>query len=402
MFDSTDTSSARIPCAFGPLADLAISVFRVVSIHSVFPNPHVSLLSALKKLHEKNWRVTLRVQGLYHPPNSLWMNSCRHSSMAEYGSPYLFRILIFWVFGILVGSCNHSSDVSEVNGSPRACLSTLSLDSIAGWWCERSISWPEGVVDVEVDELERLVVEPGTTPGTKFSVLHCIRKPFPMRCGFWPLIHSYEYPCSSKRFPKDRTAGVSSRTFFVKNICNSLTNCGLFMRLHLKFLIQRNSSPFCWSCTSTLRSPQQFLFPQVWGLMAQESTKFPKAGRLFNVSHWILGYVWRTSALLHGHIALAIPSLPETDPQILEDWGYSDEDHLGKSFQAMDSWSRMLAWRTTAFKNRTHRIGFSIFELFRKIDQEFGGSMSWSTQPNCRAISNKATALLSSYSFSTF
>ena len=40
-------------------------------------------------------------------------------------------ILIFFGFGILVGSCNSSSDGSEVNGSPRACLSTLSLDTIA-------------------------------------------------------------------------------------------------------------------------------------------------------------------------------------------------------------------------------------------------------------------------------
>ena len=35
-------------------------------------------------------------------------------------------------------------------------------------------------------------------------------------------------------------------------------------------------------------------------------------------------------------IALAILSLPETDPQILEHWGCADECHLGKSFQAMD------------------------------------------------------------------
>ena len=40
--------------------------------------------------------------------------------------------------------------------------------------------------------------------------------------------------------------------------------------------------------------------------------------------------------LLHGHIALAMPSLLETDPQILVHWGCADEDHLGKSFQAMD------------------------------------------------------------------
>ena len=29
-------------------------------------------------------------------------------------------------------------------------------------------------------------------------------------------------------------------------------------------------------------------------------------------------------------------SLPETDPQILEHWGYADDDHLGKTFQALD------------------------------------------------------------------
>ena len=33
-------------------------------------------------------------------------------------------------------------------------------------------------------------------------------------------------------------------------------------------------------------------------------------------------------------IVLAILSLPETDPQILERWGCADEDSLGKLFQA--------------------------------------------------------------------
>ena len=36
------------------------------------------------------------------------------------------------------------------------------------------------------DELDK----PGTTIGTKFSVLQGIRIPSLMRCGFWPLIHS--------------------------------------------------------------------------------------------------------------------------------------------------------------------------------------------------------------------
>ena len=66
--------------------------------------------------------------------------------------------------------------------------------------------------------------------------------------------------------------------------------------------------------------------------MAQVDTNFPKVRRmLFYVSPLILGYVWSASTLLHGHIALAITSLLETDPQILEHWGHADE-----AFHAMD------------------------------------------------------------------
>ena len=46
----------------------------------------------------------------------------------------------------------------------------------------------------------------------------------------------------------------------------------------------------------------------------------------------------------------------------------------------------MLAWRATAFVNFTHRIGFRMSEPFHKIDEDFGGSISWDTQPNCRWI----------------
>ena len=71
--------------------------------------------------------------------------------------------------------------------------------------------------------------------------------------------------------------------------------------------------------------------------MVQAGTYFPKVRRmLFYNSPFILGYFWPASTQLHKHIAFAIPSLPETDPQILELWGYVDVDHLGKSFQAMD------------------------------------------------------------------
>ena len=46
---------------------------------------------------------------------------------------------------------------------------------------------------------------------------------------------------------------------------------------------------------------------------------------------------WPASTLLRVHLALATLSPPETDPQILEHWGYADEVHLGNSFRAMVS-----------------------------------------------------------------
>ena len=46
-----------------------------------------------------------------------------------------------------------------------------------------------GVLEVDEDPEEELD-KPGTTIGTKFSLLQVIRNPFLMRCGFWPLIHS--------------------------------------------------------------------------------------------------------------------------------------------------------------------------------------------------------------------
>ena len=48
---------------------------------------------------------------------------------------------------------------------------------------------------------------------------------------------------------------------------------------------------------------------------------------------------------------------------------------------------RILALRAIAFVNFKRWIGFCTSELFRKID--FGGSMSWKTQPNCRAFDDQ-------------
>ena len=152
----------------------------------------------------------------------------------------------------------------------------------------------------------------------------------------------------------------------------------------------------------------------------------------------VFGNVWPTYTLFRGYIALAIPSLPETDPQNLEHLCYVE----GKSFQTMDFgyechhdvrrlhwtehkglvsvclhsssnfgsleqrwwgsprqisqskrfWSRMYAWRATAFVNFTRWIGLCMFVLFRRMD--IGGSMSWNAQPNCRVLFNMVTARL--------
>ena len=56
-------------------------------------------------------------------------------------------------------------------------------------------------------------------------------------------------------------------------------------------------------------------------------------------------------------------------------------------------WSRMLAWRKTALVNWRDRIGFSMFELFHKIDEDFGGSISWkyATRLSCHLQKSHCT-----------
>ena len=116
----------------------------------------------------------------------------------------------------------------------------------------------------------------------------------------------------------------------------------------------------------------------------QAGTYFPKVRRmlLFHAP-LILTLFWPASTLLRGHLALATLSPPETDPQIVERWGCADEvqKHPSEGFL-----SRILVWRAIAFVNFTRWIGFCMSELFRKIDDNLGGSLSWKTEPNCRVL----------------
>ena len=121
-------------------------------------------------------------------------------------------------------------------------------------------------------------------------------------------------------------------------------NCGLFMCLHFSigcydshrtswcrhgFQFIGIQILFCWSCASMHRSQQQILFPLVSGWWRRQAPIFQKVRRmLFYVSPLVSGYILPFSTLLYGHIALAFPSLLETDPPIFGHWVCADEDHL--------------------------------------------------------------------------
>ena len=88
-----------------------------------------------------------------------------------------------------------------------------------------------------------------------------------------------------------------------------------------RFPIQRNSNPFLLiMCIDAPESTTNSLSSGL--IVAKVDTKSPKVRRmLFYVSPSIPGYILPFSTRLHGHIALAFPSLLETDPQILGHWG---------------------------------------------------------------------------------
>ena len=119
----------------------------------------------------------------------------------------------------------------------------------------------------------------------------------------------------------------------------------------------------------------------------QAGTYFQKVRRmLLCFSPLISTHFWPASTLLRGHLPLATLSLPQTDPQILDRWGYADEVHLDKCNRARDFGLecqrdvQRLSWILHIGS------GFRMFEQFRKIDEDFGGSISGNTQPTKSCI----------------
>ena len=69
----------------------------------------------------------------------------------------------------------------------------------------------------------------------------------------------------------------------------------------------------------------------------QGGTYFPMVRRMLLFDAPLIStHFGPASTLRRGQLALATLSPLETDPQILERWGYAHEIHLGKYIRAMD------------------------------------------------------------------
>ena len=171
-----------------------------------------------------------------------------------------------------------------------------------------------------------------------------------MRCGFWPLIHSLEYPFSSQSFLSDNTAGVFSRTFIVKNISNSLTytvasSCTsplavmTIIGLHdfVKVSISASFKSFLLIiCIDALESKTN---SRSSGLRVDAGRHLFSEGEKNVALSCSLNF---NILLASFHAASRAPcschsvSSWDRSSKILERWGCADEIHLGKSIRAKD------------------------------------------------------------------
>ena len=145
-------SSARSPCNFGPLSDLAISVFRKVSFNNVFTQIHTFRRRRLQRW-PKNWCVSLCVQELYHPRDFLKILAaipvCRNTtglSVPPRGLRF-YLVLYFWLAwstGLSVLSFQHVHLTQLLDRNLLPHMSSLALISLS----------LDTVMVGEVDELE--------------------------------------------------------------------------------------------------------------------------------------------------------------------------------------------------------------------------------------------------------
>ena len=247
---------------------------------------------------------------------------------------------------------------------------------------------------VEVDDLE---------DDLEWSkVLHCIRSPFQMRCGFdrWSThmsirVHRKAF-LAIKLLAYPRGLSLSRmKTQF------SDRNWGLFVRLHFT-IGWNNRRRFSWCRHGFQFSGIQILFADhmhrrsgVYNKFSFHKFMVDGGGRRqfsegeknavlcfsFNFLD-IFGQPPRASrAHRSGHSVSSWDRSSNFGTLGSRWWGSPGQIIPSEGFS-----SRMSAWRTTSLVNWTHRIDFSMFEFFRKIQEDFGGSTSWNTQPSWSCV----------------
>ena len=187
-----------------------------------------------------------------------------------------------------------------------------------------------------------------------------------------------------KAFQAIKTAALSSRIFIVKKN-PTLWNCSLFIRLH--FTIG------CYDFRRTSRRRFGFHFSRIQVLSADRVHRrcgvHNKFSSLKLKNNWCrqapIFQRWEECCfvfLLQSEDIFGQPPSCFTGTSllpfrlflrpILKFWsiGIRWWGSPGRIIPSDGFWSRMSARRTTAFVHRTHRIGFRMSELFRKIDEE--------------------------------
>ena len=159
----------------------------------------------LKRLHEKNWRESLHVLEflIIHQIFSEFLQPFRDLRIQPVALfPLGFLLVFVFLLAWLSSGCpdRSSTEVDTCSGEiplllPSSCSRiwvslTVGEEDELEEGGEQWFSCLEGVLEVDEDPEDELD-KPGTTIGTKFSVLQGIRIPFfNEMCVFWPLIYS--------------------------------------------------------------------------------------------------------------------------------------------------------------------------------------------------------------------
>ena len=252
------------------------------------------------------------------------------------------------------------------------------LEEDVGW----SFSWLESVIDVEELELdEELVDKPGTNERI-FSVLHCMRLPLLMRCIFERWSTRMSIRVHRKTFRAIRLLAYSrglSKSRMYPILWHTQLPLHAFALLHWRLWLSYVG------LHDVVKVSISALLKSFMLIMCIDAPKSTTNSLSSSVKNWC-----RQAPILRKWEECCSASRAPCSCHSVSSWdrslnfgalGLRSWSSPGRIIPNEGFWSRILVWRAIAFW-----IGFGMSVLFRRID--FGGVMSWNTQPNCRASEN--------------